>query len=451
MRVNRLPLLLVGLLSSVLLLMAVLVALLWQGNVAKQWVNHTLTVQVLIEQLIGSMRDAETGQRGYLLTSNTDYLAPYESAEALAPLLLTRLRKLTSDNEGQQKRIGEVQGLMLRKFTELADTIALQKQGNGAGAVSLVKKDEGKNLMDEIRTIVGDMGIVEAKLLAAREAKTDWLATLSLGTCAAIMALIFGLCITIYRHLAAQVDSLEAVVADRTDHLKVVSQELAHRSKNQLALIQSIANQTARHSPTVGDFTEKFAARLQALGQSVAELTRHQWRSASLANLLQSQIDWLPPAITRSRITSGGPNILLKPMAAHYLGLALHELATNSVKYGALSNDAGRVSVVWFLQAPNGNDAGVPVGQNGLLLQLEWNESGGPVVTQQPLRSGFGSTILTRLTPSALEGESELEYRASGLRWTLRAPAPVVEPEGGAKPTIGQSGISGLHSNPAAC
>lgn len=418
MKTDRLPLLLTGLAFSALLLVATLFVLLWQGDTAKRWVLHTSQVQLLIERLLGALRDEETGQRGYLLTSDAAYLEPFESATATPPALLTQLRDHTSDNPAQQARTKALDVLMQRKLDELAETVALQKAGEHAKAVALVNLHQGQNVMDQIRGVMASMQNTESALLVEREAKTDWLMTLALGACAALGSTILGLGIAVFRQLAAQVDQLESVVADRTLHLGVVTQELAHRTKNQLALVQSIANQTARHSPDIPDFLDKFGARLQALGRSISELTRHQWRSASLADLVASQIDWLPPAITRNRITSVGPHVLLPPTAAHYLGLALHELLTNAVKHGALSNDTGRIGLVWSYQSARGP---------GEELEIVWTETGGPPLSGPPVRSGFGSTILSKLTAAALHGEATMDFRPAGVQWRLSAPAPQSE------------------------
>ena len=186
MKTDRLPLLLTGLAFSALLLVATLFVLLWQGDTAKRWVLHTSQVQLLIERLLGALRDEETGQRGYLLTSDAAYLEPFESATATPPALLTQLRDHTSDNPAQQARTKALDVLMQRKLDELAETVALQKAGEHAKAVALVNLHQGQNVMDQIRGVMASMQNTESALLVEREAKTDWLMTLALGACAAL-------------------------------------------------------------------------------------------------------------------------------------------------------------------------------------------------------------------------------------------------------------------------
>ena len=417
MNTLRMPILLSGLAVSALLLVLAMFGLLWQADAAKKWVIHTLNVQLTTEQLLGTLRDAETGQRGYLLTPDATFLEPYEAARVATPAKLKQLRDLTTDNSIQQQRIGLLEGLIQRKFAVIALTVGLQQAGEREKVLEVVSRHEGRRVMDEIRRVIASMLDTESDLLDTRQTKAEWLMTLARGTCVAIAALIIGLAVSVFRMMAGQVEELEAVVTDRTRHLGVVSAELAHRTKNQLALVQSIANQTARHSSSTSDFLEKFGSRLEALGRSISELTRQKWRSASLSSLVTSQLDWLPDAVARERIVTQGPDVMLSPTAAHYLGLALHELVTNALKYGALSVDPGRVSIVWSV-APRRADG-------ARQLHLVWSESGGPPLEAAPARKGFGSTILTKLTAAALHGEATIAYLPAGLRWTLVSPAPM--------------------------
>lgn len=416
MHIARLPLQIVGLIASALLLAMSLFVLLWQADAAKQWVIHTTNVQFLTEQLLGTLRDAETGQRGFLLTNDASYLAPYENGLNEGPRKLAQLRDVTADNVAQQDRLKTIQSLMSTKFTELSETIARQRAGDSSGALDLVRHTDAKSAMDNIRTVAASMLDTEAQFLIQRQARANWLITVALGACVAITAVLAGLAISAVRHFADQVAQLESLVADRTHHLNVVTVELAHRSKNQLALVQSIANQTARYSPTMPDFLAKFGARLQALGRSVSELTRQEWRSASLHSLMAAELEWLPATITHDRVAIEGPDVLLTPTASHYIGLALHELLTNAVKHGALSNASGRVALVWTLEDSKAES----------FLQLTWVESGGPQLTSVPMRTGFGSVILTKLTAAALKGDATIEFGSAGLKWSLLAPAPTI-------------------------
>ena len=441
MRTARLPILLAGLISCALLLAAALFALMWQADTAKQWVVHTAQAQFLTEQLLGTLRDAETGQRGFLLTNDHSYLGPYDKARAEGPDRLLHLRKLTADNTDQQARLNRIETLMGQKFTELGETIAYNTAGNHARALALVRSDKGKELMETIRAEASSMLDAEGALLVERQRSANRLMVWALAACIAISGVVAALALSIFRHFASQVDRLESVVADRTRHLNIITVELAHRSKNQLALVQSIANQTARYSPTMSDFLEKFGARLQALGRSISELTRQDWRSASLHDLIAAELSWLPPTITRDRISISGPEVQLSPTASHYIGLALHELLTNAVKHGALLNASGHVSITWSVEGPGPQTS----------FCLTWAEKGGPALTGQPARKGFGTVILGQLTAAALKGGSVIKYAPCGFQWTLTALLPdiayVSEPphSGGSSPVGFEADQTAMH------
>ena len=132
---------------------------------------------------------------------------------------------------------------------------------------------------------------------------------------------------------------------------------------------------------------------------------------APLRALVHSQFEaFIDPA--SGRVSTEGPDVRLTAQAGSTLAIALHELATNAAKYGALSNAGGRVAIRWQDEEADGTRS----------FRLVWQESDGPPVAQEPRRRGFGSKVLGRLTAGALDGEAMLEYRADGLVWLLVAP-----------------------------
>src|SRR5262249_58703850 len=126
-------------------------------------------------------------------------------------------------------------------------------------------------------------------------------------------------------------------------HLRLLMRELTHRSKNLLAVIQAMARQTARYSESIDGFLERFGARLQALARSHDLLVQEEWHGVALAELVKSQLTYLDR--TGAQIVAEGPAVMLRPEAAQSLGLALHELAMNALRYGALSTPAGKNSI----------------------------------------------------------------------------------------------------------
>jgi len=157
--------------------------------------------------------------------------------------------------------------------------------------------------------------------------------------------------------------------------------ELAHRVKNSLAVIQAMARHTLRSSPSPEAFASAFEGRLQALATSHNLLTASHWEGADLRGLVSEQLALSGAGSTRLKLR--GKSVKLPPGTATSLGLVLHELATNAVKYGAFSNAKGRVEISWTVKG-TGNDR---------LLHLDWREIGGPPVSE-PGEKGFGSTLI---------------------------------------------------------
>ncbi len=135
---------------------------------AEKWVSHTHQVIAVLETLVSEMKDAETGQRGYLLTSEANYLEPYDSALKYSKIELEKLASLTADNPNQQARIVQIRGLMASKFAELAQTIELHREGEIKEALTMVKTSAGKQVMDEFRVLVTKMNDEENRLLDQR-------------------------------------------------------------------------------------------------------------------------------------------------------------------------------------------------------------------------------------------------------------------------------------------
>lgn len=190
-------------------------------------------------------------------------------------------------------------------------------------------------------------------------------------------------------------------------HLRLLMRELTHRSKNLLAVIQGMARQTARHAGNIQTFLDRFGARVQALSRSHDLLVQESWHGASLRELVYSQLvhhlDREP-----DRISIDGPNIQLKPEAAQSLGLAFHELASNSAKHGALSRSGGRVEIRWQPCCSGG-------------FELLWRESRGPKVSA-PKHRGFGSMVIEHNLARALNAEVHMDFAAEGLTCRVAVP-----------------------------
>lgn len=229
-------------------------------------------------------------------------------------------------------------------------------------------------------------------------------------------------------------DITERRVVD--DQRKTLMAELDHRVKNVLAAVQALATQTAKRTTSLESFLTTFAGRLKSMASANELLTAARWRGAAIAHLAAAELGGIAPGQTRWE----GPELFLTPRAANALSLAMHELATNALKFGALSTEAGRVDLRWTRLAEGG-------------FELTWTESGGPTVTA-PAHLGFGSTLLSQVTGRELNGDTEVEYRSPGVRVRLRASAaaivdrPDTVPEApvsrAAEPVVASSGRTDL-------
>lgn len=203
----------------------------------------------------------------------------------------------------------------------------------------------------------------------------------------------------------------------REDQIRFLMGELTHRTKNILAVIQSIARQTARSATNVAQFGEEFSERINGIAASLDLLIKDNWKGASLLDLIRMQTGPITGA-PGHRLRLEGEDVRLRGDAAQNLGLALHELSTNAAKHGALTRPEGYITLSWrVLKAGDGGDA----------LNIVWKELGGPPVSA-PTRKGFGHVVMDRLVKASLAGDSELAFEADGVRWSLTVPAEHVLP-----------------------
>jgi PAS domain S-box-containing protein len=187
---------------------------------------------------------------------------------------------------------------------------------------------------------------------------------------------------------------------------QILMQEVNHRSKNLLSLIEAIARRTGADVPK--SFQESFSRRLHALAANQDLLVRSSWESIQLEDLVRAQL--APFGVAReTQFRLSGPAIQVSPRAAQGLGMAFHELATNAAKYGSLSTGVGRVDIRWGIDGDN--------------FIISWREIDGPEVTRPPESSGFGTTVIDALIRSTLDAEVTIDFAASGLTWTCRCPA----------------------------
>jgi two-component sensor histidine kinase len=207
--------------------------------------------------------------------------------------------------------------------------------------------------------------------------------------------------------VASFIDVTENKVQE--EHLRIVLKELAHRSKNLLSVIQGIARQTAEGSSSTEEFLSRFNGRIFSLSRAHDILTDADWRGARIFDLVRSQMalyaeERLPSVVME------GENGFLRPNAAQYIGLALHELTTNALKYGALSREDGMV-VVRFEQGASSPD----------VYRFSWRETSS-AETREPSGRSFGILMLTEVVPLSVSGAAELTFPSEGVRYELDIP-----------------------------
>ena len=197
------------------------------------------------------------------------------------------------------------------------------------------------------------------------------------------------------------------------EHLRLLVNELNHRVKNTLAIVQSIAMQTLRGDGAEGRSRLAFESRLTALAAAHDLLTTENWESASLRQVIEKA--GLGCGAPADRLEVTGPEVRVQPRAAVSIAMAVHELCTNAVKYGALSNDRGQVTVEWEV-----TEAG-----DSSRLRLRWREEGGPPVTPPETR-GFGTRMIERALAVELGGSARIEFLPEGVCCTIEAPLPAL-------------------------
>lgn len=190
---------------------------------------------------------------------------------------------------------------------------------------------------------------------------------------------------------------------EQAEQIRLLLMEVNHRSKNMLSTIQSLARRSA---PDDQGFLRRFEDRVRSLAVNQDILIAREWREVPAEELVRRQLAFIEQSA--GEIAVAGPELALAPRAAEVIGMALHELATNSLKYGALSAPAGRVEIGWGRR------------EDGTGLAFWWRETGGPAV-REPSDTGFGTTLIRDVPRHNLDADVDLRYGFQGLSWEIRA------------------------------
>lgn len=291
--------------------------------------------------------------------------------------------------------------LCVRNFTPAAKEVFSLRDGDrGRPVTDIVSLLSYEKLSEDVRTVQRTFGVVEHQLDLKDESATYIMRIRPYRT---IFNTISGVVIT-FTNITEQ--------KKQHDHLQILMAELQHRTNNFLAVIMAIARQTVRNSSSLTDFEKQFGSRLQALIQSNALLVDREWKGVSLQRLIEAQ---LAPFIGKDteRLELFGPPVTMASATIQTLGLALHELATNASKYGALSVPGGKVIVSWEFET--GREAPDS-------FQLTWREQGGPPV-KPATRRGFGGFVTDQMVTRSLNANVTIDPAPEGMRWSMRMPA----------------------------
>ena len=373
-----------------------------------------LTASVLAElqQVEVAALNAETGQRGYLITLDRRYLASYEEGSEQIEPTLRRLRVLLNGQTTvrQEELLDQIDALARAKFDEMERSVLLVQDGRLLDARRAVLSDEGQEAMERLRRAIEEMRLIDRDLLAAPAAETARLE-------ARILPLLGGLIILILiaillgarlvsRAARAEAEAAQAAaVVEARDRADLLARELNHRVKNLFAVVLAIVQMSARDKPEAKPVTDSISERIRAL------LTAHEVSQGALETQvasLEALVDTsLAPYRSSSQTaTIGGPEVLVPAKRITPLGLVFHELTTNAVKYGACAK-GGTIDVSWDRKDDR--------------VVLVWKESGVPL-DGEPERQGFGS-LLMNSAARQFGGSVTREFTPDGLGVPSALPA----------------------------
>ena len=377
----------------------------------RRQVERTVEVLEELRQINSAALSGETGQRGYLITLDRRYLAPYQMAREQLEPSLDRVRVLLGDDATarQVELIDQIDALARAKFDEMAESVELLENGRLLDARRATLTDEGVEAMERLVRAIAEMEDIESRILAERAAEAARSEARVLPLLGAlfvllIIAMLAGVGLVGRAARAEAEASQAAAVSEARDRADLLARELNHRVKNLFAVILAIVQMSARDKPEAKEVTDSIAQRIRAL------LTAHEVSQgelerpvASLRALVETSL--APYRSSKHPAEIEGPDVMLPAKRVTPLGLVLHELTTNAVKYGAWKN-RGTVHVSWT------EDDG--------MLTLTWRESGADL-EELPERKGFGSLLMTSAARQ-FGGTFERNFTKDGLQVSIVLP-----------------------------
>lgn len=369
--------------------------------------NRVTTTREILENIRDVSRaaiNAETGQRGFFITLDRRYLGPYLAARETYRPSLDRLEALTTDSPPQVKALQrETEQIVEAKFAEMDEVVAQIGRGELIAAQQRILTDEGIEVMERLRRTTQAWEQLENQLLERELNATSSAEDRVVPMLAALLILLLGSLFFSYTQIAraARAEARAAQAAELEeahDRADLLARELNHRVKNLFTMILAIVRMSGRDTPEAKPVLERIDNRIRAL------LNAHEVTQGTLANpvadlraLVETTLS--PYRSERVECTIEGPSVSLTARQVTPLGLVLHELTTNAVKYGAWANN-GRIAVTWLVVDGR--------------VQLDWSEQfPGPI--EQPTSEGFGSMLMEGAARQ-LDGKIERTIDETGVR-----------------------------------
>ena len=372
-----------------------------------------------IRRILLSAINAETGQRGYLLTGDPAYLEPYNEGhqaydDALAAYYQAKDGEL---NAMQAELLPQLTSLLDQKFAELDRTVDQARQGDRAGAIAALGTDRGKALLDEARQIAAALEEEEVRILrdaiTLAESTEQRARALLLFLGLAALAVVPGMIYLFWRAMRSErAERSLALTRAAKAQTDLLAHELNHRVKNLFTIVLSLVRQSGRTTPEHAAACEVIHDRIHALSLAHAAALRSEkdHSPVNLNDLIGVLLE--PYAMGQNVYEIEGGDIALAPAVVTPLSLIIHELATNAVKYGAWSTDqAGVVRTLWHTEHDDETAAERVI--------LSWEEMGGPETDAAHIgKDGFGSRMIN-LSCRQINGEPSSEWLSGGLHFRL--------------------------------
>ena len=376
--------------------------------------QRTSAILIELNNVGRAALNAETGQRGYLITLDRRYLEPYRAGSDQVVPALERLRALVDDvgSPRQIELLDQIDMLTRAKFDEMNTSVAQLQRGELLEARRAILTDEGQETMERLRRSIREMERIELQELDEAATDTAQSEARVLPLLGVLGLLVIAVIISAIRLMtrAARAESeaaQAAALSEAHDRADLLARELNHRVKNLFAVILAIVQMSARDRPDAKDVTESINQRIRAL-LTAHEVTQGELEHsvAPLSTLVETTL--APYRSEKQPATIDGPEVLLAAKRVTPLGLVLHEMTTNAVKYGAWAR-GGAIDVSWK--------------RDGDRVRLIWTETGkadaAPVA--EPDRQGFGS-MLTTSAARQFGGEIQRDFKPEGLVVTIDLP-----------------------------